>query len=198
MDVQDLGRPARQPERGKHTDPFPADLEGMKEKYAAVPTYHKTEHIEKEDLIRLFDRYSKNVGENLYTMAEALGINTSTLYDLLRRKDVRKLFAPYKERRQKLYSQEMLRAALGPLEKIRNGEDPALFEVKAADLAAKYLAFIARLTDPELGANARDDGQVQVQVNTLVQVRDFTVTAEEPRLIEAEHTEETDGNPGQL
>lgn len=197
MDVQDLGRPVRQPERGKHTDPFPAELEEMKAKYEAVPSFHKTDHIEKEDLITLFDRYSKNVGENLYTMAEALGINTSTLYELLRRKDIKNLFAPYKERRQKLYSQEMMRAAMGPLTKIRNGEDPALFEIKASDLAAKYLAFMARLTDPELGANARDDGQIQVQVNTLVQVRDFSVDGDE-KVIDVKPAEETDGGPGEL
>lgn len=197
MDIEDLGRPARQQERGKHTDPFPAELEEMRAKYETVPSYHKTQHIDKEDLITLFDRYSKNVGENLYTMAEALGINTSTLYELLRRKDIKNLFAPYKERRQKLYSQEMMRAALEPLQKIRNGEDPALFEVKAADLAAKYLAFMARLTDPELGANARDDGQIQVQVNTLVQVRDFSVDRDE-KVIDVKPTEETDGGPGEF
>lgn len=197
MEVEDLGRPPRQIERGKHTGDFPDELQTMKEFYSTVPAREKIKSIRNEDLEILFDRYSKNLKENLYTVAEALNISTSTLHELLKRKDVKAMLAPYKERRQKLYSQTMMEAALGPYEKIKRGEDVFISEIKAADLAAKYCAFAAKSLDPDFGANTKDDGQIQVHVNTLVQVKDFTPQnlLEDKKVIDVEAQEVTeDGN----
>ena len=197
MEVENLGRPSRQIERGKHTGDFPNELQTMKEFYSTVPIGEKIKSIRNEDLEILFDRYSKNLKENLYTIAEALNISTSTLHELLKRKDVKAMLAPYKERRQKLYSQTMMEAALGPYEKIQRGEDVFFSEIKAADLAAKYCAFAAKSLDPDFGANTKDDGQIQVHVNTLVQVKDFTPQnlLEDKKVIDVEAQEVTeDGN----
>ena len=66
-----------------------------------------------------------------------------------------------------------------------------------AALAAKYCAFAAKSLDPDFGANTKDDGQIQVHVNTLVQVKDFTPQnlLEDKKVIDVEAQEVTeDGN----
>lgn len=172
----------------------PPALQEIKNKYADQRA--KMSEVEKDVILQVLDVYASDITTDLYNIADAFNVPYPTLGDTLRSAKYRAYYSAAKAKRAAAMTSRMLNVAAEPFLKYTRGEEVPFGYIKSVDLYAKYLAFVAQKTDPEL--QEQNTGNNTLMVNTVVKIRDLShpealarpVIDAESEAVDAEETEE--------
>lgn len=148
----------------------PPALKEIKEKYAGHRP--KMSEVEKDVILQVLDVYASDIHTDLYNIADAFNVPYPTLGDTLRSNKYRAYYNAAKAKRAAAMTSRMLNVASEPFKKFTRGEEVSFGFIKSVDLYAKYLAFVAQKTDPEL--QEQNAGNNTLMVNTVVKIRDLS------------------------
>lgn len=173
MDVEDLGRPRPPIQFGKWSR-MPDCLMPLAQKNAELTRSPK--EIPMKELEQVFEVYGSDPGMSLEIAAQALGITKGQLRNLINRNE--KIRALYESASDNWGDTHLVTAqdfAEKPVKAIEQGQDITNTYVKACELAMKYHMLIGMKRDRRIGGGvSAQDGNVQLQVNTVVNIRDLS------------------------
>lgn len=173
-------------------DELTPELQEIKEQCTDVTCM---KDVPDEIIQKVLDIYANDISIDLYNIAASLGVHYSTLGQTLRSPKWGEMYRAAKTKRAAVTTSKALSVASEPYDMFKRGEEPSFAFIKSADLYAKYLAFVAQKTDPELQGGSTGGGQLYV--NTVVKIRDLSGNAphlEQQTVIDGRCEDVTDGN----
>lgn len=150
MEVEVLPRNKTQiQERKYHIDlSNDPEIKAITEKPAVAPA--QVPALRDEDMQLLLNRYATDTRMDLYTIAEAMQIDDSSLYRLLHSEKYKDVYDACRAKRGQKIAREGYEAACRPYDLAIQGEEIPMSLVAAAKLKSNYSFMYAQSLDPEL------------------------------------------------
>lgn len=174
MEVEVLPRKKAQiQERKYHVDlSNDPEIKAITAKPAVAP--NQVPALRDEDMHTLLQRYATDTRMDLYTLAEAMQIDDSSLYKLLHSEKYKDFYDACRAKRGQKIAREGYDAACKPYDMAIQGEEIPMSLVAAAKLKSNYSFMYAQSLDPELRpgkeTNSGSGNPTVVVVKTDVQL----------------------------
>lgn len=157
MDVEVIPRTKQKQEKKYHVDlSNDPEIKAITNAPAVAPA--QVPALRDEEMTALLKRYASDVRMDLYTIAEALHIDDSSVYRLLHTGKYKELYEICKAKRGQLIAREGFDAACKPYDMAIQGEEIPMSLVAAAKLKANYAFMYAQTLDPELAPTKQASG----------------------------------------
>ena len=172
MDVEVIPRTREIQKQKYHVDlSKDPEIKAIADAPAVAPA--KVPALRDEAMTTLLNRYASDIRMDLYTIAEALHIDASSVYRLLRSQKYKELYDTCKAKRGQLIAREGFDAACKPYDMAIQGEEIPMSLVAAAKLKANYAFMYAQTLDPDLTPTKQTGGNgspTVVVVNTGIKL----------------------------